>query len=104
MMTGVVGLHPDSSYTLREFERLFSGGYGSLRDSALVGDERQTVAKGNHTLPKVFGSVKAYYDSMSLDPKKRAEGVTKGKFQLHVRMINAEEWRRIPPLDRTAAH
>ena len=47
---------PDSSYTRREFERLFSGGYGSLRDSALVGNNVK-VAKGNHELPKVFGSV-----------------------------------------------
>ena len=49
---------PDSSYTLREFERLFSGGYGSLQDSALVGNTVK-VAKGNHKLPKVFGSVRA---------------------------------------------
>ena len=49
---------PDSSYTLREFERLFSGGYGSLQDSALVGDNVK-VAKGNHTLPEVLGSVRA---------------------------------------------
>ena len=80
---------PDSSYTLREFERLFSGGYGSLGDSALVGDTVK-VAKGNHTLPKVFGSVKAYYDSMS-----------NGAFDLHVRMINAKNgdyprWIQLP--------
>ena len=42
------------------------------------------------------------YDSMSLDPKKRAEGVTKGKFQLHVRMINPKDgagyprWIKLP--------
>ena len=49
---------PDSSYTLREFERLFSGGYGSLQDSALVGNNVK-VAKGNHRLPEVLGSVRA---------------------------------------------
>ena len=84
---------PDSSYTRREFERLFSGGYGSLGDSALVGDNVR-VAKGNHLLPKVFGSVKAYYDSMS-----------NGAFDLHVRMINTKngDYPRWIELPRTKA-
>ena len=84
----------DSSYKRRDFERLFSGGYGSLRDLAFVGTN-QTVGKG-HKLPEVFGSVRAYYDSMSLDPKKRAEGVTKGKFQLHVRLVNPDAGNGYP--------
>ncbi len=49
-------------YTRRDFERLFNGGYDSLRNLALVGD---TVTVGNRmtnrdTLPEVFGSVRAY--------------------------------------------
>ena len=70
---------PDSSYTLRDFERLFIGGYDPLQDLPFVGD---TVTVGNRvtnrdTLPEVFGSVRAYYDSVSNEA-----------FQLHVRMIN----------------
>ena len=60
-------------YTRRDFERLFSGGYDGLPD--FVGTN-QTVGAG-HRLPEVFGSVRAYYDSVS-----------NGVFQLHVRMIN----------------
>ncbi len=82
-------------YTLREFERLFIGGYGSLQDSAFVGNTVK-VAKGRHTLPEVFGSVRAYYDSMS-----------NGAFQLHVRIINptdAQDYPRWVELPRTKAH
>ena len=52
------GESADSSYTRRDFERLFSGGYDGL--PAFVGTN-QTVGKG-HKLPEVFGSVRAYYD------------------------------------------
>lgn len=96
------GESADSSYTLRDFERLFSGGYGNL--APLVGD---TVTVASHTtLPEVYGSVRAYYDSMSLDPRDRAQGVRSGKFQLHVRLINAEngDYPRWIELPRTKAH
>ena len=84
---------PDTSYTLRDFERLFIGGYDHLQDLPFVGD---TVTVGNRTtdrdtLPEVFGSVRAYYDSVS-----------NGAFQLHVRMINPTDadgfprWVRLP--------
>ncbi len=84
---------PDTSYTLRDFERLFSGGYGRLADLPFVGDT-VTVANG-HTLPEVFGSVRAYYDSVS-----------NGAFQLHVRMINpaANGFPRWVELPQTKAH
>ncbi len=78
---------PDTSYTLRDFERLFSGGYGRLENLPLVGD---TVTVGNReanreTLKEVFGSVRAYYDSVS-----------NGAFQLHVRMINPADDNGFP--------
>ena len=88
---------PDTSYTLRDFERLFSGGYGRLANLPLVGD---TVTVGNReanrdTLPEVFGSVRAYYDSVS-----------NGAFQLHVRMINPAHngFPRWVELPQTKAH
>ena len=88
---------PDTSYTLRDFERLLSGGYGRLEELPFVGD---TVTVGNReanrdTLPEVFGSVRAYYDSMS-----------NGAFQLHVRMINpaANGFPRWVELPQTKAH
>ena len=90
--TGVYHLHDrpygtnpgesaDSSYTLRDFERLFSGGYGTLPD--FVGTN-QTVG-GGHVLPEVFGSVRAYFDSVS-----------NGMFQLNVRMINPVDSQGYP--------
>ncbi|MYA23818.1 MAG: hypothetical protein F4Z30_14020, partial [Gemmatimonadetes bacterium] len=83
-------------YTLRDFERLFNGGYDGLPD--FVGD---TVTVGNRqthrdTLPEVFGSVRAYFDSVS-----------NGAFQLHVRMINppdAQGYPRWVELPRNKAH
>lgn len=71
-------------YTLREFERLFSGGYGGLQDSAFVGNTVK-VAKGRHTLPEVFGSVRAYFDEIS-----------NGDFELRVRMINPADSQGYP--------
>ena len=68
-----------TSYRRSDFLRLFSGGYVENGDydevTAFVGTTA-TVA-GNHTLPEVFGSVRAYYDSVS-----------NGAFQLHARLIN----------------
>ena len=64
------GQSADSSYTLSDFERLFSGGYDSLPD--FVGTN-QTVSDG-HTLPEVYGSVRAYYDSMSGGPFRYRRG------------------------------
>ena len=101
--TGVYHLHDrpygtnpgepaDSSYTLRDFERLFSGGYGVLPD--FVGTN-QTVG-GGHVLPEVFGSVRAYFDSVS-----------NGMFQLNVRMINPTDEDGYPrwiELPETKAH
>ncbi|MDE2741119.1 MAG: fibronectin type III domain-containing protein, partial [Gemmatimonadota bacterium] len=83
-------------YTRRDFERLFSGGYNGLPD--FVGD---TVTVGNRmtnrdTLPEVFGSVRAYFDSVS-----------NGAFQLHARIINPDDGRGYPrwvELPRTKAH
>ncbi len=89
------GVPTSSSYTLREFERLFSGGYGSLRDSAFVGNTVK-VAKGNHLLPEVFGSVRAYYDSISTNPNARPDSGPPGVFQLHVRMINPADSQGYP--------
>ena len=88
----------NSSYKLRDFERLFNGGYDNLHSLAFVGD---TVTVGNReanrdTLPEVFGSVRAYYDSVS-----------NGAFQLHVRMINPPDTAGFPrwvELPRTKAH
>jgi M6 family metalloprotease-like protein len=103
---GESSVHADSSYTRRDFERLFSGGYDGLPD--FVGTT-QTVGAG-HILPEVFGSVQAYYDSMSLDPKDRAKGITKGKFQLHVRLINPDDgtgyprWIELPQTKATYAN
>ena len=76
-------------YTRRDFERLFSGGYDGLPDFVST-NHNQTVGAG-HRLPEVFGSVRAYYDSVS-----------NGAFQLHVRMINPTDadgfprWVRLP--------
>ncbi len=76
---------PDSSYTLRDFERLFIGGYDHLRNLPFVGDTVH-VANGRYRLPhEVFGSVRAYYDSVS-----------NGIFQLHVRMINPADDQGYP--------
>ena len=73
---------PDSSYTRRDFERLFSGGYEGLPD--FVGTN-QTVADDNHTLPEVSGSVRAYFDSVS-----------NGMLELNVRMINPTDENGYP--------
>ena len=83
---------PDSSYTRRDFERLFSGGYGTLPD--FIGTD-QTVGN-RHPLPKVFGSVRAYFDSVS-----------NGNFVLNVRMINPIDDNGYPrwiELPNTKAH
>ena len=45
----------DSSYTLSDFERLFSGGYDGLPDFFGTNE----MLDNGHTLPKVFGSVRA---------------------------------------------
>ena len=61
------GAPGDSSYKLDDFERLFNGGY----DAATVFFGDTVTVANSDTLPAVFGSVRAYYDSMSLD---RARG------------------------------
>ena len=89
---GESSIHADSSYTRRDFERLFSGGYDGLPD--FVGTN-ETVGAG-HRLPEVFGSVRAYYDSVS-----------NGAFQLHVRIINPADDQGYPrwvELPETKAH
>ena len=81
-----LGVPTDSSYKRSDFERLFNGGYGTV--APWVGDT-VTVANSD-TLPQVFGSVRAYYDSMSLDPQDRAKGETRGKFSA----VRAADQRR----------
>ena len=88
----------DSSYTWSDFERLFVGGYdehgGYDAGTVFVGDT-VTVA-GGHVLPEVFGSVRAYYDSVS-----------NGDFELNVRMINPGDEDGYPrwiELPHTKAH
>lgn len=90
------GTNPDESandrYRRRDFERLFSGGYEGLPD--FVGTN-QTVANG-HRLPEVFGSVRAYYESVS-----------NGLFDLHVRLINPDDGSGYPrwvELPQTKGH
>ena len=63
------GAPGDSSYKLADFERLFNGGYdenGAYDAATVFFGDTVTVANSD-TLPAVFGSVRAYYDSMSLD-------------------------------------
>ena len=89
------GAPGDSSYKLADFERLFNGGYdanGAYDAATVFFGDTVTVANSD-TLPAVFGSVRAYYDSMSLD---RAAGETKGKFQVHAQLINADDGNGYP--------
>ena len=88
----------NSSYLLRDFERLFVGGYDDMGNydagTVFVGD---TVTVANYDLPQeVFGSVRAYYDSLS-----------NGAFVLNVRMINPTDEDGYPrwiELPETKAH
>ena len=77
----------DATYTLEDFQRLLSGGYDEEgnydEDTAFVGTS-QTVGT-DHTLPEVFGSVRAYFDAVS-----------SGAFELHVRMINPADDQDYP--------
>ena len=89
---------PSDRYLLRDFERLFVGGYNEMGNydegTVFVGDT-VTVAT-DHTLPEVFGSVRAYYDSVS-----------NGDFILNVRMINPADDQGYPrwvELPNTKAH
>ena len=68
-------------YSLRDFRRMLTGGYGSV--TTFVGDT-VTVA-GGHTLPEVYGSLRAYYDSVS-----------SGAFRLRVRTINRADGQGYP--------
>ena len=82
-------------YKRSDFEGLFSGGYdehGDYDAAYRVFGDTVTVANSD-TLPAVFGSVRAYYDSMSLD---RATGETEGKFQVHAQLINADDGNGYP--------
>ena len=58
------GMPTNSSYRLRDFERLFNGGYGRLEDSPFVGDA-VTVANGR--LPYAGGSVRQCAGVLRLD-------------------------------------
>ena len=66
-----------ASYRRHDFLRMLAGGYddGGGHPTSFFGSN-VTVAN-NHPLPQVFGSVRAYFDSVS-----------NGAFQLHVRMVN----------------
>ncbi len=66
------------SYRLNDFLRMLAGGYDDDggHPTPFVGTD-VTVANGSEQLPQVFGSVRAYFDSVS-----------NGAFQLHVRMVN----------------
>ena len=86
----------DSSYTMDDFERLFSGGYGYSVNGetpesipAFTGTG-QTVANGRETLPEVFGSLRHYFHDTS-----------GGAYELHVRILNLERdgypvWVQVP--------
>ena len=71
----------DSSYTLSDFERLFSGGYDGLPDFFGTNE----MLDNGHTLPEVFGSVRAYFDSVS-----------NGAFELNVRIVNPDNGQGYP--------
>ena len=66
-----------ASYRRHDFLRMLAGGYDDAggHPTPFVGSN-VTVAN-NHQLPEVFGSVRAYLDSVS-----------NGAFQLHVRIVN----------------
>ncbi len=72
---------PDSSYMLEDFQRMLTGGHDGV--PAFEGTT-QTVSAG-HTLPETYGSVRAYFDSVS-----------NGAFELHVRMINPTDADSLP--------
>ena len=72
------GVPGSSSYKLSDFARLFSGGYDENGDydatTVFVGD---TVTVANSDTLAVYGSLRAYFDSVS-----------SGAFELHARLIN----------------
>ena len=69
-----------TSYKLEDFERLF----GTDGAAAFTGTG-QRVADNTEELPKVFGSVRAYF-----------EAVSGGRFSLQVRIINPQDARGYP--------
>ena len=77
----------NSSYRLRDFQRLLTGGYdedGNHDEGTVFMGDTVTVAN-NDTLPAVYGSLRAYFDSVS-----------SGAFELHVRMINPTDDQGYP--------
>ena len=77
----------DSSYTMDDFRRLFSGGYDGV---PAFTDTGQTVANGTEPLPEVFGSLRHYFHVVS-----------NGAFELRVRILNIERddypvWVQLP--------
>ena len=89
----------NSSYTMDDFKRLFSGGYdysvnGETPESIPAYTGTQTVADNDdgvsETTPEVFGSLRHYFHVTS-----------GGNFQLHVRILNLERngypvWVQVP--------
>ena len=56
----------NSSYRLRDFQRLLTGGYdedGNHDEGTVFMGDTVTVAN-NDTLPTVYGSLRAYFDSV----------------------------------------
>ena len=92
------GAPGDSSYKLADFERLFSGGYdehGAYDAATVFLGDTVTVANSD-TLPSVYGSLRAYFDSVS-----------SGAFELHARLINpadAQGYPRWVELPHTKGH
>ncbi len=67
-----------ASYRRRDFLRMLAGGYSAAEGghpTPFVGPNVRVA--NNYRLPQVFGSVRAYFDSVS-----------NGVFNLHVRMVN----------------
>ncbi|MCE2449738.1 MAG: hypothetical protein J4F35_15570 [Candidatus Latescibacteria bacterium] len=68
------------SYRRRDFLRMLAGGYaeGGHPEPFVTPEHGPNITvANNHQLPEVFGSVRAYFDSVS-----------NGRFHLHVRMVN----------------
>ena len=66
-----------ASYRRHDFLRMLAGGYHEAGGHPTPFVGRNVTVANTHRLPEVFGSVRAYFDSVS-----------NGAFQLHVRIVN----------------